>query len=238
MDVVRTIETMIPFLAPYPPWVKVVVVIWILYSALLLIFLLFFRNSMQETQGPAKNGSRTTIEQKADGDIVGRDKITIDGDIILSRPNAIPKNDESKNEIAKVKISRAFEDYDSAISELKRDFKDSSERIASQFSKRRMLASGAFIKAQMDLSVATKQKVYQKFVELDRSIQDILIKVFGKTSLAAMGKELDEELNRFNEKKAQLKEIYLMLENHPKDWELRVIGEHRATKGFDLTNSP
>lgn len=173
-----------------------------------------------------------------DGSSPHRLESVAEGDVDPLSRNFTPKNHQSRIEISSVRINRAFEDYDSDISELKRDFKDSSEGIPGRFSKRGMLASGAFIKALMDLSRATKEKVYERFVELDRSIQDILIADFGKPSLADMGQEFHEQLNRLNEKEAQLKEIYLMLENHPKDWELRVIGEYRATKHFYLTDDP
>jgi hypothetical protein len=155
----------------------------------------------------------------------------------LSR-SSVPGNHQSRIEISSLRMNRAFEDYDADISGLKRDFRDSSEAIAGRFSNKGMLASGAFIKALMDLSTATKEEAHQRFVELERSIQDILIAGFGKPSVADMGEEFPEQLGRLNEKRAQLKQIYLMLEHHPKDWELKAIGEHRATRHFYLTDDP
>lgn len=152
--------------------------------------------------------------------------------------NSTLSNHQSRVEISSVRINRALEDYDTDIAGLKRDFRDSSAAIAGRFSKSGLLASGAFIKALMDLSRATKEEVYQRFVELDRSIQDILIADFGKPSLGDMGQEFHEQLSRLKEKESQLKQIYLMLENHPKEWELKVIGEYRATRHFRLTDDP
>lgn len=215
-----------------------VVYMFILYSAVVVICPILTGENAMKSQTVAEKKEEISIEQEAGGDIVGRDKINVGGDFIITTPGIASKDSASQTEIAKVKINRAFEDYDSDIPKLLRSFEDSSEQLFSYFSKRGMLRSGGFIGAQMDLSRETKDKVHQRLIELKRCIQDILIERFGKTSLSALGEEFEEQLRHLNDREAQARNTYIRLETYVKDLEMNVIGELRTSKGFRLTDDP
>lgn len=212
---IKIIEAISPFLAKYPNWVKILVAIGILFAAVIIICLLFFRNPTEKSEKPSAR-EFSKFEQKAGGDIVGRDKIT--NNINSPNQSSIPQDPKSQLEIAKVKINRCFEDYDAAILEFEKKFKEDAEKVTADFAKRNMLRSSIFIQAQMKLSYEAKEKAGKIFSELERNIEDILIENFGKTSLLDMKEEFNEEINLLDKKKEGLKEIYLMLEQNSKDW--------------------
>ena len=66
------------------------------------------------------------------------------------------------------------------------------------------------------------------------NIENILIKDFGKTTLASLGNVFDAEIEHFNTIKNRLNVIYKKLSDSPKDWEKKALGEGTLTKDFNL----
>lgn len=113
-------------------------------------------------------------QQNIAGDLVNGDKIVIGNHINITGANPLLEK-SSMVDVAKLKIKRAFEDFDKNIAAIAESFPEEAETIAEQFNARGMLRSGLHIKAQMDLSVNTKKKLDGEINGLERKIEDILI---------------------------------------------------------------
>ena len=144
--------------------------------------------------------------------------------------------DGSKIDVAKLKIKRAFEDFNKIIIDIDKGFPKESETIAAQFNARGTIASGMHIKAQMDLSLNTKRKLDEEYEKLKRKIEDILIEVVGKISLDSAGAEFGAEQKLLDEAKKQCVTIYPLLNDTPKSWEQKALNQVQLTKDFDVVN--
>ena len=169
------------------------------------------------------------------GDFVGGDK-TVNVNVGDSIPGSL--NNKSKFEIAKLKIKRVFENFESALENIADNFPKESDALAGQFNSRGTLHSGMHIKAQMDLSTSTKEKLEKTLKELERNIEDVLIENFDKTTLTSFGDTFGVEIERLNKAKSRLQEIYKTLTDSPKSWEVKVFKEERLTKDFNLFENP
>ncbi|MEW5895058.1 MAG: hypothetical protein AB1650_04815, partial [Candidatus Omnitrophota bacterium] len=109
-----------------------------------------------------------------------------------------------------------------------------SEDLAGQFISRNRARGGAFISAQMTLSLETKKRLDNELATLKRKIEDVLIEDLAKTSLPAAGKEFNDENTQFIEAEKRCKALYPMLNDSPKSWEMKTSGQIRLTKDFDV----
>src|SRR3989338_7197947 len=66
-------------------------------------------------------------------------------------------DDTLKPNIAKLKINRAFEDFNKAVDEIAFNFPKESNKIANLFNAHNVLSSGEHIQKQMDLSISMKK---------------------------------------------------------------------------------
>ena len=177
------------------------------------------------------------VQQNIAGDLVEGNKTVIDKYINVAGGDQSLFEDVSKVGVAKLHISRSFEDFNKTIADIASDFPKDSDTLANQFNTRGLLQSGVHIKAQMDLSLNTKKKLDEEFEGLKRKIEDILIETLKKTSLDSTGAEFDAERKWLDEAKEQCVEIYLLLNDTPKSWEQKVLGVIRLTKDFDVANN-
>lgn len=143
-------------------------------------------------------------------------------------------DEPSKMEIVKLKIKRAFEDYEQVVETIKKDFPKESEALANKYNVNGVLSSGMHIKAQMELSTSVKEKLEQALTKLNRDIEDVLIENFDKTALGSLGDDFTEEMQRLNKAKSALHEICKALADSAKSWEVKALGEVRLTKDFNL----
>ncbi|MBI5023451.1 MAG: hypothetical protein HZC18_00405 [Candidatus Omnitrophica bacterium] len=187
----------------------------------------------------SSNTARMMIQptiKNVNGDFVSGDKTVIGAQINNNTGNMsqFPTDNDSKIEVVKLRIKRAFEDYEQAVEDIKKNFPQESEAIAHKYNLNGVLSSGMHIKAQMDLSVATKVKLEGLLTNLERSVEDILIENFGKTTFASINGDLNDETQRLDKAKNGLHEIYKLLTDSPKSWEMKALGEQRLTKDFNL----
>jgi len=177
---------------------------------------------------------QTTIgQQNIAGDLVEGNKTVIDKYINVTGAGSLSEKSATVG-VAKLKIGRAFEDFNKNITDIAKGFPEESEAIANQFNVRGTIASGMHLKAQMDLSINTKRKLDEEIDGLKRKIEDILIKTLNKTSLDSAGAEFDVEQKRLEEAKKQCVAIYPLLDDTPKSWEQKTMNEVRLTKDFDV----
>ncbi|WP_372524014.1 hypothetical protein [Sulfuricaulis sp.] len=54
-DIIQTVQSLVPFLQPYPLWVKMVLSIWFLVTAVMAVGLLFFREPAQSDVAVVSN---------------------------------------------------------------------------------------------------------------------------------------------------------------------------------------
>ncbi|GEM_PF-5086848 len=148
--------------------------------------------------------------------------------------NPSPVNEASKIDVAKLKIKRAFEDCEQAVENIKKNFPEESDKLAVQFNRRGVLSSSGHIQAQMNLSITTKAKLVNLLTELERNIEDVLIEDFNKTTLTKINGHFNEEVERLDKIKNKLYEIYKLLTDTPKSWEMKALRELRLTKDFNL----
>jgi hypothetical protein len=180
-----------------------------------------------------KTAVQTTIGQNIAGDLVEGNKTVIDKYINVTGAGSLSEKSATVG-VAKLKIGRAFEDFNKNITDIARGFPKESEAIANQFNARGTIASGMHLKAQMDLSINTKRKLDEEIDGLKRKIEDILIETLNKTSLDSAGAEFDVEQKRLEEAKKQCVAIYPLLNDTPKSWEQKTMNEVRLTKDFDV----
>lgn len=175
-----------------------------------------------------------TVETNIQGDFFNGNKTVIENQVNVNAIGVIPN--DNKISVAKLKINRAFKDFNSAIQNISEDFPKESARIAGQYNLRGMLTSGGFVQAQMDLSIKTKRRLDKEFENLNRGVEDILVEILGKPSLQSAGPEFNEEQNRINEAEKRCRDIYPLLNENPKSWEMKALREIRLTKDFDVAN--
>ncbi|MFH0772031.1 MAG: hypothetical protein V1933_05375 [Candidatus Omnitrophota bacterium] len=142
----------------------------------------------------------------------------------------------NKTDVAKLKINRAFEDFDKTFTETVDGFPKKSSVLASQFSARGLARSSIHINAQKELSINTKKDIDKALEELYRRIEDILVELLGKTSLQSSGAAFVAEQKRLEETKNKCQGVYPLLNNSPRDWEQRALGQTGLTKDFDVAN--
>lgn len=169
------------------------------------------------------------------GDAVIGNKTVIENQVI-NAGGVVSADSQSKIDVVKLRINRAFEDFDKALEEIIANFPNESERIAAQFNSRGTLSSGMHIKAQMDFSVGIKRKLDQEYESLKRTIEDILVEVLNKTALQFAGSEFSEEQKRLEDAKNRCIVVYPRLNDLPKSWEVRIFREVRQTKNFTVAD--
>src|SRR5256885_16126418 len=89
-DILETMTNFIPFLEPYPPWVKALVSGWFLLSAVMVVVLIFTRPEATMNQrdqqersqtGPALNitvtGDNAVVSSNQSGGVTARNVIVI-----------------------------------------------------------------------------------------------------------------------------------------------------------------
>lgn len=172
------------------------------------------------------------------GDFVNGDKLVIENQTNVNASGAVPTDDNTKIDVAKLKINRAFEDFNKAINEVASNFPKESNKIANLFNLHNVLGSGEHIQKQMDLSISTKKKLDQEYEGLKRTIEDILVEILNKTSLQSAGVEFNDEQKRLDEARKRCEALYPSLNDNPKSWETKALNEVRLTKDFDVANSP
>src|SRR3989338_6272804 len=141
----------------------------------------------------------STPEIKNYGDFVQGNKTVIKNQVNLNAVAGDPADNKTKIDVSKLKINRAFEDFNKAIDAIVSGFPKESEATATQFNVRGVPRGGGHIQAQMDLSISTKKKLDQKYEELKRKIEDVLVEVLNKPSLQSAGIEFNEELRLLDE---------------------------------------
>ena len=184
----------------------------------------------------ATNARIRPVINEMNGDFVSGDKTVIGTQV---NNNVVDLNqssagEASKIEIAKLKIKRAFENYEQAVETVRKNFSKESDRVAGEFNMGGSFKGGRHIKVQMDLSVTTKEKLKGLFTELKRKIEDVLIENFNKPALSSFGNNFNEEKQRLADAEIKLHEIYKLLTDSPKSWEVRIFGELSQTKDFNL----
>lgn len=178
----------------------------------------------------------STLELRVHGDFVNGNKTVIENQMNVNPVIGGSTESTTKIDVAKLKINRAFEDFDKALEGIVSNFPKESEKIAAQFNSRGMLPSGIHIKAQMDFSVGIKRKLDQEYEILKRAIEDILVEVLNKTSLQSAGSEFNEEQKRLEDAKNRCITVYPRLNDLPKSWEVRIFREMRQTKDFSVAD--
>jgi len=144
-------------------------------------------------------------------------------------------NNTAKINVVKLKINRAFDDFDIEFRNISENFPKNSDKNAAKFNSHGVLNSGEFIQSQMDLSIATKRQSDKAYEILKRNIENILVDSFEKTSLESVSPEFNEEKTRLNNAKEKCKSFYVVLNNNPKSWEVRSLNQSNLTKNFDVT---
>ena len=181
--------------------------------------------------------SDPVMEVKIDGDFVSGNK-TVIGNQVNVNTSAIEKSDRAdKIDVAKLKMNRAFEDFNKAIDEIASNFPRESNKIANFYNAHGVLRSGEHIQKQMDLSVKTKKGLDQHLQDLQRKIENVLIEGLGKTSLQLAGEGFYEQQRLFVQAQSRCRAIYPLLNDNPKSWEMKALNELRLTKDFDVANS-
>ncbi|MFH2137394.1 MAG: hypothetical protein ABII88_02660 [Candidatus Omnitrophota bacterium] len=230
MKEISNFLNLIPIIKLYPLWAQ----ISILICVVIILSILFFapRETLLIAENEKKKNNVNIEKIDHAGDIVAGDKIIIQGDATTKENN---KEDvESKIKIAKVKINRELEDFEHIVAETYEFFRKEAEALAGQFNTRGMLTSGVFIKAQMELSQKTKEKIDRLWLKMDRNIEDTLINSFNITSFTPMINEFLKEHNKRSDLFNAKKEIYHYLESSPKSWEIKIFNEEKITKNFKL----
>ena len=120
---------------------------------------------------------------------------------------------------------------------VRKNFSKESDRVAGEFNMGGSFKGGRHIKVQMDLSVTTKEKLKELFTELKRKIEDVLIENFNKPALSSFGNNFNEEKQRLADAEIKLHEIYKLLTDSPKSWEVKIFGELSQTKDFNLNEN-
>ncbi len=179
---------------------------------------------------------QTTIgQQTIAGDLEEGNKTVIDKYINIAGTSSLSA--ESLNvDVAKLKIGRAFEDFNKVFDETVDGFPKESDLLAAQYSGRGLGRSSMHINAQKELSVKTKKNIDKAIEELQRKIEDVLVDLLGKTSLRLAGVAFVDEQKQFEEVKNKCLGIYPLLNNTPKNWEQRALGKTGLTKDFDVAN--
>lgn len=168
------------------------------------------------------------------GDFVSGNKTVIGNQVNVNTSVPTQSDNRSKIDVAKLKIKRAFEDYEQVVETIKKDFSGESEALANKYNVNGVLSSGMHIKAQMELSTSVKEKLEQALTKLNRDIEDVLIENFDKTALGSLGDDFTEEMQRLNKTKSALHEICKALADSAKSWEVKALGEQRLTKDFNF----
>ena len=177
-----------------------------------------------------------TPEVRVRGDFVNGNKTVIENQVNVNHVIGGSTDSNAKIDIAKLKIKRAFDDFDKMLEEIVSNFPKGSEQIAAQFNSRGTMSSGMHIKAQMNFAIGIKKKLDQEYESLKRKIEDILVEVLNKTSLQAAGSEFNEEWKRLEVAKNQCIAVYPRLNDLPKSWEVRIFREMRQTKDFTVAD--
>lgn len=207
--------------------------IWIILGVAAGAFSLFavphgFRLLDQQRKASAVSGI------SIHGDFVSGNKTVIGNQVNVNTSVPTQSDNRSKIDVAKLKIKRAFEDYEQVVETIKKDFPKESEALANKYNVNGVLSSGMHIKAQMELSTSVKEKLEQALTKLNRDIEDVLIENFDKTALGSLGDDFTEEMQRLNKAKSALHEICKALADSAKSWEVKALGEVRLTKDFNL----
>lgn len=145
--------------------------------------------------------------------------------------------DTTKVDVTKLKIKRAFEDFDKAIDEIASNFPKESDKIANLYNAHGVLGSGEHIQKQMDLSINTKKELDQQLQDLQRKIENALIEGVGKTTLQLAGDRFNDQQEVFVQAQSRCRTLYPLLNDKPKSWEMKALNELRLTKDFDVVNS-
>lgn len=179
-----------------------------------------------------------TNDIRIHGDLVNGNKVVIENQVnVNAATEMLQSDDATKINVAKLKIDRAFKDFDKSIEVIRSDFIKESDAIAVRFNIKGVGPSGGHIRAQMDLSVNTKNILDEEFEGLKRGIEDILIETLNKTSMDSAGVEFNSEQKRLDEAKKYCVALYPLLSDTPRNWEQKVLNEVRLTKDFDVANS-
>jgi hypothetical protein len=172
------------------------------------------------------------------GDFVSGNKTVIGNQVNINDSTPEHPDLKAKIDVSKLKINRAFQDFNGVFQAISESFPNESESIARKYNFHGMLGGGEFIKAQMDLSINMKRRLDSEYEALRRKIEDTLVETLGKTSLQSAGMEFDAEQSRLNDALSRCKAFYLLLNDNPKSWERKALKQNSLTKDFDVANGP
>lgn len=178
-----------------------------------------------------KTESNSTIlhDLTANGDIVGRDKI-----IVQTVPVLKTENIQDQIKVSKVKIKRILEDLSYSLEDTRKEYLKESDKVANDFNSRNMLTSSIFIRAQMDLAIGMKERIEKLITKAHRDIQDIILENFKATELKEIPEFTEENQALVEIEKSKVPEIYKLLENIVKSWEMKALQTSQLTKDFKL----
>jgi hypothetical protein len=179
-----------------------------------LIYGIFQLWSAHIQASPSSKGEttfkETTQNLTAGGDIVGRDKITIQ-----SAPEVQDRQAQIK--VDKVKINRILEDVSVSLDEIRNTYPVNSGRLASDFNTRNMLESGLFIQAQSELAGNEKEKIEKLLKKAHRDIEDIILDHFKTVNLSEIS-ELSLQNETFKGLENKASDIKNGIDKVTEDW--------------------
>ena len=197
---------------------------WLLISAILSVVTIICGLKTTDAWEKWQKGENAFIGNKT---VIGN-QMNLNTERIVSTANKI--------DVAKLKIKRAFEDFDKALDEITSNFHKESNNIANLFNLNGMLGNGEHIQKQIDLSINTKKELDRQSQDLQRKIENVLIGDLDKTSLQSAGNEFNEEQKLFDQAQSRCRALYPLLNDNPKSWEMKTQGRTNLTKDFDVAN--
>ncbi|MFH1208479.1 MAG: hypothetical protein V1673_02830 [Candidatus Omnitrophota bacterium] len=154
-----------------------------------------------------------------------------------SEKRDVTAREKMNSDLAKLKMGRAFEDFNSAIATIEKAFPEDSAKLAGQFGARGTASSGIHLKAQMVLALTAKEKSEKEFQMLKRHIEDVLVECSGSPYFSKDDKQFVNEEKQLQSARKRCDTFYDKLNATPKEWESRLFKSSNMTQSFDVNKT-